>query len=123
MLLSKLASSIIFKSFYDLIAFFFGLRKIATVKGQSMLPTLKEGDMVFFKKYIKNKSLLKVGQIVIIYHPLKNIRLIKRVKNIIKNSIEVLGDNIEFRDDSNKFGLINNEKVIGIVTSKIKKIF
>jgi signal peptidase I len=88
-----------------------------------MLPTLKEGDMVFFKKYIKNKSLLKVGQIVIIYHPLKNIRLIKRVKSIIKNSIEVLGDNIEFSDDSSKFGLINNEKVIGIVTSKIKKIF
>ena len=88
-----------------------------------MLPTLKEGDMVFFKKYIKDKSLLKVGQIVIIYHPLKNIRLIKRVKNIIKNSIEVLGDNIEYSDDSNKFGLISNEKVIGIVTSKIKKIF
>ena len=88
-----------------------------------MLPTLKEGDMVFFKKYIKNKSLLKVGQIVIFYHPLKDIRLIKRVKNIIKNSIEVLGDNIELSDDSNKFGLINNEKVIGIVTSKIKKIF
>ena len=88
-----------------------------------MLPTLKEGDMVFFKKYIKNKSLLKVGQIVIIYHPLKNIRLIKRVKSIIKNSIEVLGDNIEYSDDSNKFGLINNEKVIGIVTSKIIKIF
>ena len=88
-----------------------------------MLPTLKEGDMIFFKKYIKNKSLLKVGQIVIIYHPLKNIRLIKRVKCIIKNSIEVLGDNIEYSDDSNKFGLINNEKVIGIVTSKIKNIF
>jgi nickel-type superoxide dismutase maturation protease len=79
--------------------------------------------MVFFKKYIKNKSLLKVGQIVIIYHPLKNIRLIKRVKSIIKNSIEVLGDNVEYSNDSNKFGLINNEKVIGIVTSKIKKIF
>lgn len=88
-----------------------------------MLPTLKEGDMVFFKKYIKNKSLLKVGQIVIIYHPLKNIRLIKRVKSIIKNSIEVLGDNIEYSDDSNKFGLINHEKVVGIVTSKIIKIF
>ena len=88
-----------------------------------MLPTLKEGDMVFFKKYIKNKSLLKVGQIVIIYHPLKNIKLIKRVKNIIKNSIEVLGDNIEYSDDSNKFGLINHEKVVGIVTSKIIKIF
>ena len=88
-----------------------------------MQPTLKESDIVFFKKYIKNKSLLKVGQIVIFYHPLKNIRLIKRVKNIYKNSIEVFGDNIENSDGSNKFGLINNEKVIGIVTSKIQKIF
>ena len=88
-----------------------------------MLPSLKESDIVFFKKYIKNKSLLKVGQIVIFYHPLKNIRLIKRVKNISQNSIEVFGDNIAFSDDSNNFGLINNDKVIGIVTSKIKKIF
>ena len=88
-----------------------------------MLPSLKESDIVFFKKYIKNKSLLKVGQIVIFYHPLKNIKLIKRVKNISKNSIEVYGDNIAFSDDSNKFGLINDEKIIGIVTSKIKKIF
>ena len=84
-----------------------------------MLPTLKENELVFFKKYIKNKSLLKVGQIVIFYHPLKNIRLIKRVKNVSKNSIEVFGDNIEYSDDSNKFGLINNENVLGIVTSKL----
>ena len=87
-----------------------------------MLPTLKENELVFFKKYIKNKSLLKVGQIVIFYHPLKNIKLIKRIKSVGKNSIEVFGDNIACSDDSNKFGLINNEKVIGIVTSKIKNI-
>ncbi|MDC3077884.1 nickel-type superoxide dismutase maturation protease [Prochlorococcus sp. AH-716-O05] len=86
-----------------------------------MLPSLKDSDIVFFKKYVKNKSLLKIGQIVIFYHPLKNIRLIKRIKNVSKNSIEVLGDNIKFSNDSNKFGLINNEKVIGIVTSKLKK--
>ncbi len=84
-----------------------------------MLPTLKESDIVFFKKYTKNKSLLNVGQIVIFYHPLRNIRLIKRIKNVSKNSIEVLGDNIEYSEDSNKFGLINKEKVIGIVTSRL----
>ena len=88
-----------------------------------MFPTLKESDVVFFKKYTKNKSLLNVGQIVIFHHPLKNIRLIKRIKNVSKNSIEVFGDNIEYSEDSNKFGLINNEKVIGIVTSKLKNIF
>ena len=84
-----------------------------------MLPTLRENEIVFFKKYIKNKSLLKVGQIVIFYHPLKNICLIKRINLVNKNTIEVIGDNIEYSDDSSKFGLISNEKVIGIVTSSI----
>ena len=84
-----------------------------------MLPTLKENEIVIFKKYIKNKSLLKVGQIIIFYHPIKNIRLIKRISLVNKNSIGVLGDNIEYSDDSSQFGLISNEKVIGIVTSKI----
>ena len=84
-----------------------------------MLPTLKENEVVFFKKYIKNKSLLKVDQIVIFQHPFKNITLIKRINHVGKNSIEVLGDNIAYSDDSSKFGLINNEKVIGIVTSKL----
>ena len=84
-----------------------------------MLPTLKKSDIVFFKKYNKGKSLLKVGQIVILYHPLKDIKLIKRIKSVKNNSIEVFGDNIEFSDDSSKFGFINNEKVIGIVTSRL----
>ena len=87
-----------------------------------MVPTLKENEVVFFKSYIKNKSLLKVGQIVIFYHPFKNIRLIKRISHVSKNSIEVFGDNIEYSDDSNNFGFVNNEKVIGIVTSKIKSL-
>jgi len=86
-----------------------------------MLPTLKENDIVFFKKYSANKSLLKTGQIVIFYHPLKSIRLIKRIKNVNKNSIEVSGDNFKFSDDSKIFGLINNKKVIGIVTSILFK--
>ena len=84
-----------------------------------MSPTLKDNEVVFFKNYIKNKSLLKVGQIVIFQHPFKNISLIKRIKRVNKNSIEVFGDNIENSDNSSKYGLINNEKVIGIVTSKM----
>ena len=84
-----------------------------------MLPYLKEGDIVFFKNYKKNKSILKNRQIVIFDHPLKNKRLIKRINSVNQNNIEVLGDNIEFSEDSNKFGLINNEKIIGIVTSKL----
>ena len=84
-----------------------------------MFPYLKEGDIVFFKKYKKNKSILKNRQIVIFNHPLKSKKLIKRINAVNQNYIEVLGDNIASSEDSNKFGLINKEKIIGIVTSKL----
>ena len=84
-----------------------------------MLPSLEEGDIVFFKKYKKSKTNLKPRQIVIFHHPVKNKKLIKRINSVNKNNIEVFGDNIEFSEDSNKFGLVHNEKIIGIVTSKL----
>ena len=96
-----------------------GLRKIAIVSGESMMPSLKKGDVLFFKTYRKGKSKLKPEQIVIFNHPLKNIICIKRINVVNKNNIKVLGDNIEFSEDSNKFGLLNNEKIIGIVTSEL----
>ena len=84
-----------------------------------MQPSLKEGDLVFFKVYKKNKTRLKNRQIVIFDHPLKNKRLIKRINSVNQNNVRVIGDNVEFSEDSNKFGLINNKKIIGIVTSKL----
>ena len=84
-----------------------------------MFPYLKDGDIVFFKKYVKNKSILKNRQIVIFSHPSKKKNLIKRINSVNQNNIEVIGDNIEFSEGSNKFGLINNEKIIGVVTSKL----
>ena len=84
-----------------------------------MLPSLKEGDIVFFKIYKIKDSELKPGQIVIFNHPLKNIICIQRISVVNKNNIKLIGDNIKFSDDSNKFGLLNNEKIIGIATSKL----
>jgi len=84
-----------------------------------MLPYLKEGDIVFFKKYKKNKSILKNRQIIIFNHRLKNKNLKIRINSVNQNNIEVLGDYNEFSEDSNKFGLVNNEKIIGIITSKL----
>ena len=84
-----------------------------------MLPSLKEGDIVFFKNYKGDKSELKTGKVVIFNHPLKNKSLIKRINFVNQNNIEVLGDNIEFSEDSNKFGLVKTDRIIGIVTSKL----
>ena len=61
-----------------------------------MLPSLKEGDIIFFKNYKGDKSELKTGKVVIFNHPLKNKSLIKRINLVNQNNIEVLGDNIEF---------------------------
>ena len=84
-----------------------------------MLPSFKEGDIVFFKNYKEGKSIPKPGQIVIFNHPFKNKNLIKRINLVNQNNIEVFGDNIRFSEDSNKFGLVHNKKIIGIVTSKL----
>ena len=84
-----------------------------------MLPSLEEGDIVFFKIYKEGDSALKPGQIVIFNHPLKNLICIKRISLVNQNNVEVLGDNIEFSEDSNKFGFLSNQKIIGIVTSKL----
>ena len=84
-----------------------------------MLPFLKEGEIVFFKIYKEGKSEPKPGQIVIFSHPLKKIICIKRISVVNQNNIEVIGDNIGFSEDSNNFGLLSNEKIIGIFTSKL----
>ncbi len=85
-----------------------------------MEPTLIDGDLVFYKKINLQKSKVKIGDIVILHHPNKEIKLIKRVIKIKKFGIEVAGDNKNFSEDSKFFGLINKNSIIGIVTSHIK---
>ena len=85
-----------------------------------MSPSLLDGDIVFFKEYILNKSKIEIGDIVIFDHPLAKITLIKRIKTIRKFGIEVSGDNEGFSNDSNYFGFIQKEKITGIVTSRIR---
>ena len=84
-----------------------------------MSPTFKEGDIVFYKKYLINKSNLKVGQVVIFRHPIQERIQIKRIKQIKENCVEVIGDNSKYSIDSKSFGFVQNEKIVGIVTSKI----
>ena len=87
-----------------------------------MMPFLKEGDIVYFRKYKQSTSTLKAGHIVIFKHPINNQKQIKRIKKVNLNCIEVIGDNLDYSKDSRSFGLLQKEKIIGIVTSKIIKI-
>ena len=85
-----------------------------------MEPILESGDIVFYKD-IKSKSIISIGDIVIFNHPTKNIKLIKKISSIKPEGLKVSGENTNFSDDSNYFGLINKDSIVGVVTSSISK--
>ena len=85
-----------------------------------MEPILESGDIVLYKDVV-NRSIIETGDIVIFNHPTKNIKLIKKISSIQGEGLEVSGENTNFSDDSNYFGLINKNSVVGIVTSRISK--
>ncbi len=85
-----------------------------------MEPILENGDIVFYKDVI-DPSTISIGDIVIFNHPTKSIKLIKKISSIQGEGLEVSGENTNFSDDSNYFGLINKNSILGIVTSKISK--
>ena len=85
-----------------------------------MEPILGSGDIVLYKDVV-DRSSIKTGDIVIFNHPTKTIKLIKKISSIKGVGLEVSGENTNFSDDSNDFGLINKNSVVGIVTSRISK--
>ena len=85
-----------------------------------MEPVLESGDIVLYKDFI-DRSIISIGDIIIFNHPTKNIKLIKKISSIKGQGLEVSGENTNFSDDSNYFGLINKDSIIGVVTSKISK--
>ena len=85
-----------------------------------MEPILENGDIVFYREVI-DKSTISIGDIVIFNHPIKNIKLIKKISSIKGEGLEVSGENTNFSDDSNYFGLIRKDSIVGVVTSRISK--
>ena len=92
-------------------------RKAAIVYGVSMEPILESGDIVLYKNNLDTSS-IAIGDIVIFNHPTKNIKLIKKITSIKGEGVEVSGENTDFSNDSNYFGLINKESINGVVTSR-----
>ena len=94
----------------------FGYRQHLRVVGNSMENTLKEGDLIIYKRLTRKKFPLKTGDIVIANHPtIKKKLIIKRIHSINIYGIELRGDNIYSSSDSRQFGLINQSQIVGIV--------
>ena len=97
-----------------------GYRQHLRVVGTSMEKTLKEGDLVTYKKLNKKNIDLKIGDIVVSSHPnTKNKLIIKRIHRIYQNKYDLRGDNSFSSTDSRELGLIELDSIIG----KVDKIF
>lgn len=86
--------------------------KVITVRrvvGKSMLPSLRQGSIVFAWRFKKPK----VGDIVIA--KLGDVEVIKRVFSYNKSGYYLLGDNLSCSTDSRKHGRVPSSKVIAVV--------
>ena len=105
---------------FTLFTLIIGYRQHLRVVGTSMERTLKEGDLVTYKKLNPKNIDLEIGDIVIASHPkTKNKLIIKRIHRIYQNKFDIRGDNIFSSSDSRDFGLIELDLIIG----KVDKIF
>jgi nickel-type superoxide dismutase maturation protease len=96
---------------------FLGKRFKYLVEGNSMLPLLKNGDLVLVAKDAE----VKVGDIVIAKHPLeRNSELIKRIERINEHGHYFLvGDNLAESNDSRHFGAVAKEYIKGKVVGRL----
>lgn len=82
---------------------------IRRVSGNSMAPTLKDGQIIIASSLKQPK----LGAIIVFKH--NNREKIKRIKSISNRKIEVIGDNAGASSDSRDFGLIEQDHIIGTV--------
>jgi len=88
------------------------------VGDRSMEPTFYSEDCIIARKYIFKP---KEGDIVILKHPKKNIKIIKRIVKIDKDGYSVEGDNRANSFDSRKFGPVKRNMIIAKVMSRINR--
>ena len=97
---------------------FIGKRKGFLVEGDSMLPTLKNGDAVLIAPNTK----LAVGDIVLAQHPFKrSVKILKRIGEIdAQGNYFLVGDNPSESTDSRTFGAISLKSILGKAVCRLK---
>ena len=99
-----------------------GRRRHCKVVGNSMLPTLKQGDIVFYRPIKPGQSSLENGCIVVAKDPLNlHSLIVKRVHQEKPLGLELRGDNVKNSIDSRSFGIVNHSYIYGIVEHVISR--
>ena len=107
---------------FTLFTLIIGYRQHLRVVGNSMESTLKEGDLVTYRKLDLKNIDLEIGDIVVAYHPkTKNKLIIKRIHRIYQNKFDLRGDNSLSSTDSRELGLVELDSIIGKVDKILSK--
>ena len=95
----------------DELAYQSGLREIFRVEGDSMLPVLKNGDLILINPCAE----FRIGDIVLARHPFKqSVKIVKRIAEILPGErYFLLGDNPPESSDSRQFGAIPAKDILG----------
>ena len=96
-----------------------GWRQIFEVEGDSMSPTLNNGDLVL----VNFQTEFKVGDIILANHPFdKGAKLIKRIWKISPTGkYFLIGDNLAKSTDSRNFGELSAADILGKIEAKLNK--
>ncbi len=102
----------------DKLSVLFGKLHKYVVENNSMLPTLRDGDVVFVNKKFGK---IEVGDIVIAKHPLEIVNeVIKRVERINEHGAYFLvGDNPNDSEDSRHYGAVAKDYIRGKVVARM----
>lgn len=101
----------------EMALYFLGRRKVFLVEGDSMIPTLANGDKVLIRPAVS----VTVGDLVVAEHPYRSdVKVVKRVGYVSGDGrLTLVGDNPTESSDSRTFGTVSIESIIGNVVSKL----
>ena len=85
-----------------------GNRRRFLVSGDSMKPTLENGQFVLVDP---KPAVVSEGDIVICRHPTMDLELVKRVMVLEEGRFFVQGDNVKESSDSRQFGWLTKEHI------------
>ena len=117
--MTEQATSVGDATWKDRIMFFLGRRTAFRVEGNSMNPTLSNGDVVLIESGVP----VIPGDIVLANHPYKqSVKMLKRIEAIDGNErYTLIGDSPDESTDSRTFGTIAGKEIIGKVVGRLRR--
>ncbi len=102
-------------SWWETMMWILGNRRRFLVSGDSMTPTLVNGQFILMDPEPPSVS---EGDVVICHHPTQDLEMVKRVVIIEEGRFFVQGDNAKSSSDSRQFGWLTRGHIVGKVVSK-----